>query len=65
MKVFISDTERDGRQHTYPKQSTFFFMSKITYRNTPNGKTRKTFATFAGNLENTDFILSSTWLDNN
>ena len=35
----------------------------ITYRNTPTGKTRKTFAPFAGHLETPDF--TSTWLDYN
>ena len=37
----------------------------ITYRNTPTGKTRKTFATFASHPETPDFTFSSTWLDNN
>ena len=36
-----------------------------TYRNTPTGKTRKTFAPFAGHPETLDFTFSSTWLDNN
>ena len=35
----------------------------ITYRNTPTGKTRKTFAPFAGHPGTPDF--TSTWLDNN
>ena len=35
----------------------------ITYRNTPNGETRKTFAPLADHPETPDF--TSTWLDNN
>ena len=52
--------------------STFFHNNEvntctdiITYRNTPTGKTRKTFAPFAGHPETPDFTFSSTWLDNN
>ena len=37
----------------------------ITHRNTPTGKTRKTFAPFAGHPETPDFTFSSIRLDNN